>query len=109
MQQVIFHLARPFLNGNVAKLEAALLEARKLKISLEDFDRVRRVYPEAIDDEAIDEFYKDWLLLAENVEDRLGNLLTLIFGFSHLREQMNEVREWYGDDENVKRLRQDDK
>jgi hypothetical protein len=39
------------------------------------------------------------------LEDKLGNLLTIIFGFGYLREQIAEVQQWYDEPDNVKRLR----
>jgi hypothetical protein len=115
-QQAIFRLARFFLNGNAAKLEIALAEARRLKQSLAEFDRVRREcilsnvegHPESVPVEAIDEFYREWLLLAVKLEDRLGNLLTIIFGFGYLREQIAGVQQWYADADNVRRLNESD-
>jgi hypothetical protein len=104
LQYLVFRLARLFLNGNATKLETALAEARRLKQSLIDFNRVRRAHPESVPVEAIDEFYSEWLLLAVKLEDRLGNLLTIIFGFGYLREQIAEVQQWYDEPGNVKRL-----
>jgi hypothetical protein len=108
LQYLIFRLARLFLNGNAAKLEIALTEARRLKRSLAEFDRVRREHPETVPVEAIDEFYREWLLLAVKLEDRLGNLLTIIFGFGYLREQIAGVQQWYADADNVRRLNESD-
>jgi hypothetical protein len=104
-QYLVFRLARLFLNGNAAKLETALAEARRLKQSLIEFNRVRRAHPESVPVEAIDQFYSEWLLLAVKLEDRLGNLLTIIFGFGYLREQIAEVQQWYDEPGNVKRLK----